>query len=140
MNAKLELEKLKKEFISLNTEEEKKAFDVKFYSHIASKSEAEKTEFANAFVDGAKSEAKRAKELCQYIDVRLKMSEISDVVSMSYIAKNYFKKSKGWLSQKLNGNIINGTPAEFNRDEIYILSHALEDISTKINNTARSLV
>ncbi|GAP71292.1 hypothetical protein [Candidatus Symbiothrix dinenymphae] len=77
MNAKLELEKLRKEFVSLDTEDEKQKFDEKFRSHIASHSAEEKAEFADAFVAGAKSEIKRAKELCHYIDVRLKMNSLA---------------------------------------------------------------
>jgi hypothetical protein len=139
MKAREEIEKLKREFISLNTEDERKEFDVKFHNHIDAKTDEEKQEFADAFVESAKRDTKRIREFCDDVNIRLKLEEILEVVSMSYIAKNYFHKSKGWLSQKINGNITNGTPTAFNNDEINILSTALIDISAKIHNTARSL-
>jgi len=136
MSARVEIERLKREFISLNTEQEKQEFDIKFRNHIASKSEEEKKEFADAFVDSAKEDAKRIKDFCNEVTIRIKMEEILDVVSMSYISREYFHKSKSWFSQKLNGNIKNGSPSEFTKSELKTLSLALEEISEKIKNTA----
>ena len=36
-----------------------------------------------------------------------KLGEITDMVSMAYIAKAYFGKSRSWLAHKMNGNIVN---------------------------------
>ena len=137
MNAKQEIEALKKEFISLKTNEELQAFDIKFRNHIDSKTEEEKKKFADTFIDSAKKQAEKSKKLCDEITIRLKLEEILGVVSMSYIAREYFQKSKAWFSQKLNGNIKNGIISSFSEDELKILSFALEDISEKIKNTAR---
>ena len=63
--------------------------------------------------------------------------ECFGVISMAYIAREYFHKSKAWFSQKLNGNIKNGTISSFSEDELKTLHFALEDISEKIKNTAR---
>lgn len=85
------------------------------------------------------------KELTSYtdntiheIEVRIQLMEVSQIVSLSYIAKNYFHKTRQWLYQKLNGNIVNGKPAKFTRDEIDVLNHALKDISEKIGSIAIS--
>ena len=83
MSARDEIEKLKREFISLNTEEEKKDFDLKFRNHIASKSNEEKKKFADAFTNSAKEDAKRIKNFCNEVTIRMKLEEISNVVSMS---------------------------------------------------------
>lgn len=37
---------------------------------------------------------------------------------MSYIAEHYFGKSRQWLYQRINGNIVNGKPADFTPDEL----------------------
>jgi hypothetical protein len=139
MSAKNEIEKLKAEFVSLNTNEEKQIFDKKIRNNYASKSEKEKTEFANAFVESAKEECEKAEQLYNAINIKLKLANILDVVSMSYIAENYFHKSKAWFSQRLNGHRINGNPATFNSNELGILSNALNDIGNKVKNTARSI-
>lgn len=66
------------------------------------------------------------------LKVKEQMSEISDIISMSYIAKTYFNKSKSWLSQRINGYDVNGKPAKFSPEEIDTLNSAFEDISKKI--------
>ena len=140
MSAREEIEKLKKEFVSLNTEEQKRAFDDKFRGHIASKSDEEKEVFAEAFAESAKEAIAKARDICDSIDMRLKLGETLNMVSMAYIAENYFHKSQSWLSQRINGHKVNGRSATFNNDELQILSAALKDIGSQINETARSLV
>ena len=71
MSAREEIEKLKKEFVSLSTEEQKKEFDTKFRSHIASKSDNEKDVFAEAFIESAKEACAKAHNVCNSIDMRL---------------------------------------------------------------------
>lgn len=68
--------------------------------------------------------------------VREKLHNILPAISVSYLAKTYFRKSPQWFYQKLNGNIVNGKPAQFTKDELEILHHALLDISQKINISA----
>ncbi|MCL1933503.1 MAG: DUF5053 domain-containing protein [Candidatus Azobacteroides sp.] len=137
MNAKEEIEKLKREFITLDTEREKQKFDVKFRNRIASKSEEERKEFADAFINSAKEDTKRIKSFCNEVTVRMKLEDILGIVSMTYIAREYFRKSKSWFFQKLNGNIKNGNLTSFTEEELKTLSFALEDIGNKIKDTAR---
>ena len=137
MTAREEIEKLKREFVSLKTEEERQAFDVKFRTHIAEKTEDEKKDFADAFVDAARVDVKRINEFCNEVTIRMKLDEILGVVSTAYIAREYFHKSKSWFSQKLNANIKNGRASQFTEEELHALSYALYDISDKIKNTAR---
>ena len=137
MSAREEIEKLKNEFVSLNTEKERQAFDIKFRKHIAEKTEDDKKKFADAFADAARADAKRIKDFCNEVTIRMKLEEILGIVSTAYIAREYFHKSKAWFSQKLNANIKNGNTAQFTKDELQTLSYALDDISNKIKNTAR---
>ena len=60
--------------------------------------------------------------------VRDQLEKISPMVSMSYIAKTYFNKSRGWLCQK-----VNGKRAEFTEEEKKILSHALNDMGRQLS-------
>ena len=72
------------------------------------------------------------------IEVKIQLMEVAKIVSLSYIAKNYFQKTRQWLYQKINGNIVNGRPAKFSNEEINTLNLALKDISNKIGSIAIS--
>lgn len=68
-----------------------------------------------------------------------RLGEITDMVSMAYIAKTYFKKSRSWLAHKLNGNIVNGKPSQFTDEEQETLRLALNDMSAKLNAMSLAL-
>lgn len=67
---------------------------------------------------------------------RHKMSGIAEAVSLSYIAKNYFGKSRAWLMQKVNGNTVNGKRAAFTPSESQQMREALLDLSQKLSKAA----
>ncbi len=73
-------------------------------------------------------------ELEQILSIKQQMSEVSEIVSLSWIAKHYFGKTKNWLYQRINGNIVNGKPSKFTPAEIETLNFALKDISKKIGS------
>jgi hypothetical protein len=139
MNARDEIERLKQEFVNLRTEDEQRNFDNKFRRHLSGKTDSEKREFASAFADAARADTQRIRKLYNEVTVRMKLEDILGIVSMAYIAKVYFHKSKSWFSQKLNGNLKNGEPSSFTEEELKTLSGALQDISVKIHTTARSI-
>lgn len=68
-----------------------------------------------------------------------RLGEITNMVSMAYIAKTYFKKSRSWLAHKLNGNIVNGKPSQFTEDEIRTLRFALNDMASKLSMMSTTL-
>ena len=65
--------------------------------------------------------------------IRQQLGDVPDILSMSYIAKNYFGKSRTWLYQRINGNNVNGKPAYFTRSERKQLQEALHDIGKKLS-------
>lgn len=65
--------------------------------------------------------------------IRQQLGDVPDILSMSYIAKNYFGKSRTWLYQRINGNNVNGKPAYFTRSEREQLQEALHDIGKKLS-------
>jgi hypothetical protein len=139
MDAKDELDRLKAEFMQLDTESEMKEFKNKISENWKSKTDAEKDAFCNVFVQSANEAIERADKVYNYVNIKLKLADILNIVSLSYIAETYFKKSRSWFSQRLNGHLINGIPVSFTDSEIKILSGALDDISLRIKNTARSI-
>ncbi|MDR1881278.1 MAG: DUF5053 domain-containing protein [Prevotella sp.] len=73
------------------------------------------------------------------MSVKIQLLEVSEIVSMSYIARKYFKKTRTWLYQKINGNNKNGKPVKFTPEEIETLNYALQDISKQLGSTVISL-
>ncbi|MDL2221368.1 DUF5053 domain-containing protein [Parabacteroides sp. OttesenSCG-928-N08] len=68
--------------------------------------------------------------------LRDRLSDVLPVLSVSYLAKKYFKRSPQWFYQRLNGNVVNGKTAQFTNEELKVLHDALLDISGKINASA----
>ena len=68
-----------------------------------------------------------------------RLGEITDMVSMAYIAKTYFKKSRSWLAHKLNGNMVNANPSQFTEEELKPLRSALSDMASKLSDMSGSL-
>lgn len=75
--------------------------------------------------------AKHTEQKVKVLTMAEKLGEITDMVSMAYIAKAYFGKSRSWLAHKMNGNIVNGKTSQFSPDELAILRTALQDMSKK---------
>lgn len=67
-----------------------------------------------------------------------KLGDVPEAVSFSYIAKTYFGKSRAWLMQKVNGNIVNGKKAAFTPSESQQMREALLDLSEKLSKAALS--
>ena len=68
------------------------------------------------------------------LTLKVQLSEISKMVSLSYIAKKYFNKSQSWLSQRINSNTIHNKPAKFTSEELATLQFALKDIGNILKN------
>lgn len=73
-------------------------------------------------------------EVRREVDVLKAVKGISDMISFKYIAETYFKKSKAWFSQRLNGNTVHGKVCRFTDEELQTLRFALQDISKKIGS------
>lgn len=70
----------------------------------------------------------------------LDKSELLDVINGSYIAKRFFGKSRSWFSQKLNGHIVNGKPAEFTKEELKTLANAISTITLELDALADDIL
>ncbi len=73
------------------------------------------------------------------INVKEKLADVQEALSVSYIAKHYFGKDKSWLYQRINGTLVNGKPAAFTTQELTLLSDALRDIGSKITGASLSI-
>ena len=69
------------------------------------------------------------------IIIRRQLEDILPFMSLAYIAKRYFGKSRQWLYQRVNGTIVNGKPARFTNQEIDILNAAIQDMGNRLPST-----
>lgn len=128
---KSELNNLKLRYRNAKTQKERDeilAESIKF-------AEIDGGKFGDAMVELARETANEAEELAH----KSQLNDLLPIVSVSYIAKNYFNKSRQWFYQKLNGNIVNGKPAKFTEEEIKTLNFALKDVSKKIGSVTVTL-
>ena len=89
-------------------------------------------EGVSQFIDGLDTALAQADEMI----ARAKLGDVPEAISFSYIAKKYFGKSRGWLMQKVNGNMVNGKQAAFTEDERKQFRAALQDISKQLSIAA----
>ena len=87
-------------------------------------------ESARSVIDGVKANNEELKAR----RIREKLGNVPEAISMSYVAKNYFGKTKTWLYQRLNGNKVNGKEARFTESEARQLQEALHDIGHRLTS------
>jgi hypothetical protein len=85
--------------------------------------------YAAAFENSLKDAIQKADELL----LKEKLKSITPAISVSYIAKRYFGKTRHWLYQRINGSIVNGKPAKFTDDELKQLNDAFHDLGKKLS-------
>lgn len=106
---------------------------------VAAEMNALRQENEQAFTEALEELIKTTADEVQEQRMTERLGEITDMVSMAYIAKTYFKKSRSWLAHKLNGNIVNGKPSQFTDEELNTLRFALNDMSNKLNSMSIAL-
>ena len=124
MTTREKFEELKRRDIATKSDGERRLIDKEFEQLANNDPEG----FEAAFMASARQTLEDAKRL----RVKEQLGEITQFVSMSYIAKNYFNKTKSWLSQRINGNEVNGKPVQFTPEEIDTLNGAIADLSRKL--------
>ena len=73
-------------------------------------------------------------KLERMLSIKAQVKEISEIVSLKYIAKNYFGKSASWLSQRINGSPVRGKIYCLKEAELDILNSAIQDIGKKLGS------
>ena len=134
MNLQAELENLNEYYF--NTAQEK--FQ-KEYLYVCEKYPNDKEQIDNYLAKIIDNSIERVDDFIEATKVKMQLMEVTEIVSLSYIAKNYFHKTRTWLYQKINGNKVNGKEASFTKEEINTLNYAIQDISKKLGSTVISL-
>lgn len=58
--------------------------------------------------------------------------ELRALLNTSGLAREYFKRSPGWLLQRINGNIVLGKKAEFRPEEYHQLAESFRDLAKRL--------
>ncbi len=59
-------------------------------------------------------------------------TELEGLISKTQVAKQYFEKSQGWFSQKLNGCTLHNRKQEFTESEYHQLAEAFRHIAKRL--------
>lgn len=94
----------------------------------------EKEKLISEFQGALNNSGKRIAFIEEQINLKLKLQEVSEIISLSYIAKNYFHKTRHWLYQRINGNVVAGKKQNLTQEQLKTLDFALKDISKKIGS------
>lgn len=140
MNAREELVRWKKDFANARTEQEKADHKRRFKAYVESLSESERKDFVKEYVAEARKAADEARKLAEIAERKQKLDGVMTFASMSYIAEHYFGKSRQWLYQRINGNLINGKPADFTADELKTLSLALSELGDAMKKASAAIL
>jgi hypothetical protein len=135
MDIKEELNKLKP-LIGSNPDE----FEVQIKVIRDNFKSAEDLKLIDNFIrSGLNNMTSELKDFNREMNVRMQLDEVSKIVSLSYISRNYFHKTRSWFHQRFSGQKVNGKQAKFTAGEIETLNYALQDISRKIGSTVISV-
>lgn len=124
MVTKEQMDALKTRFVNARTDAERQAVDDEMRRLC--------DEDVNAVAEIMKQQLEETHREVDEILVRKQLEEMLPAISLSYIAKTYFKKSRAWLYQRINGLSVNGKPAKFSESEIETLNYALNDIGQRL--------
>jgi len=124
MTTKEKFEELKMRDINAKSDNEREMLHFEFEKLADEDPEG----FEKAVITSARKTLSDIKEL----KIKEQIAKISEIISMAYISKHYFNKSKSWMSQRINELDVNGKPAKFTSEEVDRLNFAIQDISSKL--------
>lgn len=113
---------------NLNTEEGKSLSDRLMKEAVALTTTPQEKKEAGVYLLEAMKKRRRPD-----INAKAMMEEISEAISLSYIAKQYFGKNKSWLYQRINNSVVNGKPVSFTQEELKTLADSLGDLSSRLS-------
>ncbi|WP_372472624.1 DUF5053 domain-containing protein [Capnocytophaga sp. ARDL2] len=120
------LKALKTQLRQAKTDKERELIDAEINQLLAENPE----QFAKDFLAISTEKVNEIEEVL----LKDKLKDVANIVSFSYIAKQYFGKSRSWLHQRINGHLVNGKPATLTEEEKQTLNFALQDITKKIGS------
>lgn len=71
--------------------------------------------------------------------ISVAFDELDGIINKSAIARDYFQRTQGWFSQKLNGCTLCRKKQEFSEPEARQLAAAFRDIARRLNGLASEI-
>lgn len=121
------------QYKELKTDSERAKFQENRAKRLEKLSDDELALYVNASGAGLQATVIAAEEFI----MAHKLGNIANALSLSYISKTYFGRSRSWLYQRLNGHKVNGKQAQFTPDEKKQFASALKDLSAQLQETSR---
>lgn len=66
-------------------------------------------------------------------------AQILEMMNCAAISERFFNRSRAWLIQRLNNNIVNGKPVSFTPEELFKLRVSLRVLSSEIIRFANNI-
>lgn len=123
---KTQLEILRERFVNAQNDKDRNAIR----TEIAALCDKDAQAVAEAALEMIRETNKEASEIA----LREQLKEVLPAISLAYIAKTYFNKTRQWLYQRVNGSTVNGKQARFTPEEAEILNDALKKIGNKLSS------
>jgi hypothetical protein len=95
--------------------------------------------FGDALNERTEQAIAKAGKVVDYVKLALKIKPVTDYVSISYISRRFFGKSRSWLHNRLQGYKNNGKQDTLSAEDIITLRNALLTISDEIKSAALRL-
>ena len=99
MGTDREINNLLNEFLQLETDEQRRQFQGKIAHTLSGKTEEEKREFAEILSNKAQQTIDQSQALIDEYDFKQALKDIVPAITWSYIAEEYFNKSRSCLQR-----------------------------------------
>ena len=66
-------------------------------------------------------------------------AQVLDTINCAAISDRFFNRSRAWLTQRLNNNIVNGKPASFTPEELLKLRTSLKVLATELTRFSSNI-
>lgn len=83
-----------------------------------------------------KALTKRKREDVQPLPI---LGDMTEALSLRYIAEHYFGKGASWLYQRLNQYTVNGKTAAFTEKELSELADAFDDMGERLKEISKHI-
>lgn len=91
-------------------------------------------EYLEASYASIREELAEVREEIMELSLRKQLGDVYDVLPLSYIAEKYFKRTRSWLYQRLNGYKVNGKVCSFTEEEKATFRMAARDVAQMISS------
>lgn len=67
------------------------------------------------------------------------ITELNGLLNLSALARDYFKRTPSWVTQRINGYKVGGKPARFTEAEYHELAEAFRNIARRLEAHAAEI-